>query len=124
MPKRKLTIFYDGACPSCVNDRNWFERRLSQPENVDWYDITGRDADLKAIGVDPELAIRELHVMNAEGEILKELDAYILLFNQVWYLRPIAMMVALPFVKRRLSRWYRRTVDRRLASQGRIEIDK
>lgn len=123
MSKRKLTIFYDGACPSCVHDRNWFERRLRQPENVDWYDITGKEEDLRALGIDPYLAVRELHVMNVEGEILKELDAYILLFNQIWYLRPIAWVMALPFVKIRLSRWYRKMVDRRLAREGRLESD-
>ncbi|MDV5167776.1 DUF393 domain-containing protein [Photobacterium rosenbergii] len=123
MSKRKLTIFYDGACPSCVDDRNWFERRLRQPDNIDWYDITGKEEDLRALGIDPYLAVRELHVMNVEGEIFKELDAYILLFKQVWYLRPIAWVMALPFVKIRLSRGYRKMVDRRLARQGRIESD-
>ncbi|WEM45489.1 DUF393 domain-containing protein (plasmid) [Photobacterium sp. DA100] len=124
MPKRKLTIFYDGACPSCVDDRDWFEHRVRQSENIDWFDITGREDELRALGIDPYLAVRELHVMNAKGEILKEMDAYILLCRQLWYLRPLAWFMGLPFVKIRLSRWYRKTVDRRLAAQGRTESEE
>ncbi|PSU35895.1 thiol-disulfide oxidoreductase DCC family protein [Photobacterium lutimaris] len=124
MTGEKLTIFYDGACPSCVDDRNWFTRRLSHPDNVNWCDITGKEDYLKSLGIDPYLAVKELHVMNDNGAIYKELDAYILLFKQVWYLRPLAWIMAIPLVKGQLSRWYRKTVDRRLAGQGRIGQDK
>ncbi|MGR5062993.1 thiol-disulfide oxidoreductase DCC family protein [Photobacterium sp. DNB22_13_2] len=124
MLKGKLTIFYDGSCSSCVDDRDWFIRQLSRPDNVDWCDITGQDDYLKSLGIDPYLAVKELHVMNVNGEIHKELDAYILLFRQVWYLRPLVWVMAISYVKRRLSRWYRKTVDRRLAAQGRVDQDK
>ncbi|MCQ1059294.1 DCC1-like thiol-disulfide oxidoreductase family protein [Photobacterium sp. DNB23_23_1] len=124
MLERKLTIFYDGACPSCVDDRNWFTRRLSRPDTVVWCDITGKDDYLKSLGIDPYLAVKELHVMDINGEIRKELDAYILLFRQVWYLRPLVWVMAISCVKVRLSRWYRKTVDRRLEGQGRMDIDK
>ncbi|WP_081878922.1 thiol-disulfide oxidoreductase DCC family protein, partial [Photobacterium sanctipauli] len=112
-------IFYDGACPSCVKDRDWFERKLGPQHHVCWYDITGKEAYLKSLGIDPYLAIKELHVMAEDGHIYKELDAYILLFKQVWYFRPLAWVISIPFIKTRLSRWYRKMVDQRLAEQGR-----
>ncbi|MGF1683494.1 thiol-disulfide oxidoreductase DCC family protein [Photobacterium minamisatsumaniensis] len=119
MSKHVLTIFYDGACPSCIKDRDWFERRLGKQSNVRWCDITGKEDYLKSIGIDPYWAVKELHVQHENGFIYKELDAYILLLKQVWYLRPLAWLMSIPLIKKRLSRRYRKAVDLRLEQQGR-----
>jgi hypothetical protein len=58
-----ITVYYDGACPECIKSRYHFEKLAgSAGENIDWLDITGRDDWLRAIGIDPQKALMELHV--------------------------------------------------------------
>lgn len=115
-----LIVYYDGACPRCVADRQRYERLAgSTGEDVQWVDITGRDDELKQIGIDPERALRELHVRDGKGQIHRELDAYILLMRKTRLLRPLAWLIGLPGIRGLLSRGYHAWVDRRLRASGR-----
>ncbi|WP_299018147.1 thiol-disulfide oxidoreductase DCC family protein [uncultured Photobacterium sp.] len=120
MDRLNLTVFYDGSCESCVKDRAYFEHWLGKSVNqVQWFDITDQDAELQRLGIDPALALKELHVQGEDGVIYRELDAYILLLKLVWWLRPVVWVIQIPLVRVRISRWYRRMVDQRLAREGR-----
>ncbi|WP_347330342.1 thiol-disulfide oxidoreductase DCC family protein [Marinimicrobium locisalis] len=115
-----LIVYYDGACPRCVADRKRYERIAGKAgETVQWFDITGRDEELKKVGIDPEKALRELHVRDAHGNIHRELDAYILLMRRTWLLRPLAWLIGLPGIRALISRCYHAWVDRRLRASGR-----
>lgn len=117
----KLTVFYDGGCPSCVRDRNWYEGLSGHTdETVEWLDITGRDAELRALGIDPLAALRELHVRDVDGTLHRELDAYILLMSRVPRLRPLAWLIGLPGLRAMLSWLYRSWVLRRLRRENRV----
>lgn len=118
---RKLTVFYDGACPRCVRDRAWYENlSAAGDEAVEWQDITGRDDELRQLGIEPEAALRELHVRDAEGVIHRELDAYILLMSRVRRLKPLAWLIGLPGLRPLLSHLYRTWVLRRLRNENRL----
>ncbi|MCG2836014.1 DUF393 domain-containing protein [Photobacterium sp. WH77] len=120
MKTSKITVFYDGACPTCVRDRKWYESWLGQhPHLVEWYDITGKDEELAAMGIVPDEALRELHVQDNNGAVHKEMDAYILLLKQIWWMRPVAWLMGLSGIRQVLSAVYRRMVDQRLAREGR-----
>ncbi|WP_024459891.1 thiol-disulfide oxidoreductase DCC family protein [Marinimicrobium sp. LS-A18] len=115
-----LIVYYDGACPRCVADRQRYERLAGRAgEAVQWVDITGRDDELKQRGIDPDRALRELHVQDGEGQIHRELDAYILLMRKTRLLRPVAWLIGLPGIRGLLSRSYHAWVDRRLRKSGR-----
>jgi predicted DCC family thiol-disulfide oxidoreductase YuxK len=119
--ERELTVFYDGACPRCVRDRARYERLAGKAsEAVEWCDITGRDAALRACGIDPHEALLALHVRDAQGRIHRELDAYILLMARTRRLRWLARLIALPGIHHVLSALYRRMVRQRLRRQGRL----
>ncbi len=119
--KAPITVYYDGACPRCRADRRAYERWAGPAaESVVWYDITGREAELASLGIDPGTALRELHVRDAEGRIHRELEAYRLLMARVPRLKPLAWLIGLPLVKPLLSWLYRRWVLRRLHRQGRL----
>lgn len=123
MTKRRttLTVFYDGACPRCVRERARYERlSASTGGDVEWLDITGRDSELDALGIDPSLALRELHVRDADGKVHRELDAYILLMARVPALRPLAWLIGLPGLRWLLARLYRLWVLRRLRRDNRL----
>ncbi|MEJ2762393.1 DCC1-like thiol-disulfide oxidoreductase family protein [Photobacterium sp. MCCC 1A19761] len=120
MAKPRLIVFYDGSCEGCVKDRARYEQWLGrQTARVHWFDITDQEALLRQRGIDPARALRELHVEDQHGTVRRELDAYILLFSLIWWLKPLAWLVSLPGIRSWVSRWYRQHVDARLRREGR-----
>ena len=54
----KITVYYDGACPSCIKDRQNYERLAGKNgDDVVWIDITGKDDELRECGIDPYKAL-------------------------------------------------------------------
>lgn len=119
--KEKIVVYYDGACPSCVKDRHRYERLAGAgADQVEWFDITGREVDLRAIGIDPLKAMTELHVQDEHQRVHSELDAYILLLERVPLLKPLAWLISLPLIRPALARLYHRQVNNRLRCSGRL----
>lgn len=117
----RLRVYYDGACPGCIRDRQWYERLAGRAgESVEWFDITGQDDTLRAAGIDPGEAMRELHVEDSQGRVHREMDAYILLMQRVPVLSPLAWLISLPGIRPLLAAWYHRWVSRRLKRTGRL----
>lgn len=117
----RLRVYYDGSCPSCIRDREHYEKLAGDAgNNVEWVDITGRDEELRSIGIDPQAALKELHVEDGQGRIHREMDAYILLMSRVRLLKPLAWMMGLPVIRPLLARIYHRMVNRRLERTGRM----
>lgn len=116
-----ITVYYDGACPSCIKDRHHYERLSGRASrNVHWFDITGHDDLLRNIGIDPEKALKELHVKIDDRQIVSEMDAYILLLRNVPLLRPLAWVIGLPMIRPVLSKVYHRRVNHRLRRSERL----
>ena len=116
-----ITVFYDGACPSCLKDRRFYERLAGQGgQQVKWLDITGQDEYLKGLGIDPLKALSELHIQLEDGRILFELDAYIILMSRIWLLKPLAYLVSLPVIRPYIAKLYHKSVQKRLKATGRI----
>jgi len=87
----KLVVYCDGACPACIRDRKNYERlSWTSEEQVCWFDITGKNSQLRDVGINQQKALSELHVCDTSGQIGSELDAYILLMNKVPLLKPLA----------------------------------
>ena len=120
--KKKITVYYDGACPSCIKDRENYEKLAGKGgEDVCWFDIAGQNAHLRDIGIDPYKALSELHVCDEHQQIVSELDAYILLMSRVSLLKPLAWLIGLPVIRPLLSSLYHRMVNRRLKKSGRLK---
>ena len=116
-----ITVFYDGACPSCVRDRQHYEKWAGQADTpVCWFDITGQDERLRELGIDPRKALTELHVLDEHRQIRSELDAYILLLAKIPWLKPLAWFIGRPWIRPWLARLYRWSVQRRLRRSGRL----
>ncbi len=115
----KLTVYYDGACPKCRHDRETYEK-LSGPlaDQVCWFDITGQDDRLRDLGIDPKKALSELHVRKPNGQIVSELDAYILLMKPIALLKPLAWLISLPMIRPYIAKLYHWKVERRLEKRG------
>lgn len=67
-----LTVYYDGACPKCIRDRATYQKLSgTTDEQVCWFNITGQESQLRELGIDPQKALAELHVRDADGHISK-----------------------------------------------------
>ncbi len=88
--------------------------------DVHWFDITDREDELTALGIDPQLALTELHVRDEQGHIISELAAYILLMRRVPRLKLLAWLIALPVIRPLLAALYHASVLRRLRRDGRL----
>jgi predicted DCC family thiol-disulfide oxidoreductase YuxK len=116
-----ITVFYDGACSSCINGRNTYEKLAGRKgKGIHWVDISDPEVDLRSSGIDPWEAKRELHVRDDASRVVSELDAYVLLMKKVPVLRPVARFIGLPLIRPFLSVLYRRTVNARLARTHRL----
>jgi predicted DCC family thiol-disulfide oxidoreductase YuxK len=116
-----IKVFYDGACPSCVQDRRFYQRLAGKGStNILWLDLNGHEVELKALGIDPFMALTELYIQLEDGQILSELDAYIVLLSRVWILSPLAWLISLPFIRPKLANYYHRRVMSRLKASGRL----
>ena len=116
-----ITVFFDGACPSCVRDRAQYEKLAGDAgDNILWFDITGNEKLLRELGIDPQKALTELHVQDEHQQVLSEIDAYILLLKKVPLLTPLAWLIGLPLIRPMLSKAYRRMVLNRLQRSGRL----
>lgn len=114
-----LTVYYDGACPKCIRDRDTYQKLSgATDQQVCWFDITGQEKELRELGIDPQKALSELHVRDVDGRIVSELDAYILLMNKVPKLKPLAWLIGLPLVRPFLAKMYHWQVNRRLRVRG------
>jgi predicted DCC family thiol-disulfide oxidoreductase YuxK len=117
----RITVYYDGACPSCVKDRQNYEKLAGKNgDDVAWVDITGKDDELRACGIDPHKALTELHIKDESRKIHSELDAYIVLMNRISILKPLAWFIGLPLIRPLLSRIYHQQVNRRLRRDKRL----
>jgi len=112
---KKITVYYDQSCPSCVKDRVVFERLAGKrASRFIWFDITHQDEALRALGIEPIKALRELHIKDANGNIHSEMDAYSIIMKQIPLLWPLGVIICLPLIKPILSHFYRKSVDKRL----------
>ena len=119
--KNHCNVYYDGACPECVKDRETYEKLAGKAgENVCWIDITGQEEQLRKIGIDPHKALTELHVQDEHQQIHSEMDAYILLMSKVPVLKPLAWLIGLPLIRPLLAKVYHDQVNRRLRRSGRL----
>jgi len=118
---RHITVYYDASCPKCVKDRQNYEHMAgASASDVCWMDITDHDDALQDLGIDPRLALTELHVQDKQGRILSEIDAYILLMQRVPRLRALAWLISLPVIRPVCAFLYHRMVIRRLRKEGRL----
>lgn len=121
MPSQSaINVFYDAECPLCRKERRRYERWAGKNVgDIAWLDVTEHQQMLRAKGVEPEVALRSLHVETANGQLIEGIDAYRLLMARIPLLVPIAWIISLPGIKTGLRKLYDVWVKRRLQEQGR-----
>lgn len=88
----KTTMFYDGGCPICRREVAHYQR-LDAAKRIRWVNIDGEPEALDAVGISHPEAMRRLHVLNREGELLKGAHAFATIWSELPYYRGVSQLV-------------------------------
>ena len=87
-----IRCFHDGECPLCRLEIRAM-RRLDTQQNIDWIDLHSGHPEMAQAGVDKSSAMAALHVVDANGTLLKGVPAFLLLWEQLPYYRRAAALI-------------------------------
>ena len=93
-----IKVFYDGECGLCRREIGHY-RKIAPPDRFDWVDITKASAELEAVGLTFDRALRRLHAQDAQGALHKGVDAFLLIWRHLPRWRFLAPLVAFPLIK-------------------------
>lgn len=92
--ERRLTVYYDGACPICTTEVRFY-RAQAGGEEIDWVNLqNASEADLE--GLDREKALSRLHVRDEQGRMLEGIPAFAGLLERLPRLSPLGRLMGLP----------------------------
>jgi len=61
-------VFYDGACPICSREIEFYRRHGSE-DRIDWVDIGSSESITMPSGLTREQGLARLHFMDHEGRL-------------------------------------------------------
>lgn len=99
----KAQVFLDGVCQVCSWEAR-FVRRHDSERRIEFIDISAPDFSPAAWNVDPREVHKYLHIRNADGQTLKGLPAFILMWSMLPKYRWVARLVSQPGIFK-LSEW-------------------
>lgn len=80
---KKLTVFYDGACPLCEREMGFYRKQRGADE-VCWIDVSHSSKDKICRGVSKEQVLTRFHVMRSDGTLVSGGQA----FAELWAALP------------------------------------
>ena len=75
-----VTVFYDGACPLCATEIDFYRRRRGA-ERVAWVDASAGSDSILAPGLTRTEALRRFHVRDASGQWVSGGRAFAVLWS-------------------------------------------
>lgn len=115
------TMFYDGGCPACMRGVRHYQR-LDWAGRIQWVDLLRQPDVLEPYGVSFAAAMDELHVIDAQGQLVKGAYAFVALWTELPWYRWLAWVARLPGVLPLLDTAYRRMSRGRYARRCREGI--
>ena len=80
---KKLTVFYDGACPLCEREIGFYRKQRGADE-VCWIDVSRSSNDRVTPGLSRDQALARFHVMRNDGTVVSGGQA----FAELWVALP------------------------------------
>lgn len=77
---KKLTVFYDGACPLCEREIGFYRRRKGAGD-VHWVDVSAAGGDEVAPGLSRSQAMARFHVRDESGRLVDGGAAFAMLWR-------------------------------------------
>ena len=96
-----LTLFYDGLCPLCSREINYYRKRAGDDASIQFLDITAPGFDAAGHGLDAAKIHREMHVKVGD-EVHVGVKAFLALWRRIpgfhWMARLGSLPVVYPFL--------------------------
>ncbi|MCU0838652.1 MAG: DUF393 domain-containing protein [Rhodospirillales bacterium] len=96
-----VVVFYDGACPLCSAEIDFYRRRRGA-DGVCWLDVSQSTQDEVAPGLTRESALNRFHVRDADGRLISGGAAFVALWSalpglgwlgSLFRWRPLAVLI-------------------------------
>ena len=118
----ELTLLFDGACPLCVREVHFLQRRDRQGRMA-FVDIDAHDYDPDAhAGISYRVAMGRIHAIAGSGEVLRD----VAVFREAYRLIGLGWLYAptrWPMIGAVVDWVYRIWADRRLQITGRADLE-
>lgn len=105
-PGRGLTVLYDGACPLCSREIDWYRRQRAH-EAICWVDVARCEDAALPRGIDRAAALRRFHVLEADGRPVTGAAAFLRLWSAYPRLACYVELARLPGLLPLMERAYR-----------------
>lgn len=102
----ELTIFYDGACPLCRREIDFYQRRRGA-EKLSWVDVSRCSEEEVAPGLSKQAALARFHVQSSDGSLASGGEAFARLWTSLPGFRTIGRILQLPPLAWLAERGYR-----------------
>ncbi len=70
----RITILYDGRCPTCVAQANLLRGLDREGNRIGWVDMTARGFEAATFGLDPEEVRTQVHGVLADGTVVRGME--------------------------------------------------
>jgi predicted DCC family thiol-disulfide oxidoreductase YuxK len=118
-PGWKINLLYDGACPLCLREVNFLQKKDAGRGLVKFTDIAELDYNpVENGGVDFETAMGRIHAVRADGTVIKNVAVFQEVYEALgigWMYAPTKWPIVGPVVNKIYDLW----ADQRLAVTGR-----
>ena len=123
-PAPELTLLFDGGCPLCLREVDFLRRRVGSSGRMAFVDIDSsayRPDD--HAGISYREAMGRIHAIDAEGQILKDLEVFRRAYELIglgWIYAPTRWPLLKPLAAALYGLWARA----RLRLTGRPDLDE
>ncbi len=103
--RRRLTTFYNGACPVCRGEIRHY-KRISRSRQLDlaWCDISRDRYITERLGLEREAVKRRLHAIDRDGRLFIGVAAFAAIWRELPNYRWAAWLISRPVI-RPVSAW-------------------
>lgn len=102
----QLTVFYDGACPLCRREIDFYQRR-DAARSIDWVDVSRCAGETVVPGLTKAEAMARFHVKRADGQLASGGLAFAQLWAALPGFRPFGLVLQWPPLAWLTERVYR-----------------
>jgi predicted DCC family thiol-disulfide oxidoreductase YuxK len=103
---KRPVVFYDGDCPLCRREIAHYQR-IDGEGRLRWVDAAGEPDILTGYELTLEAAMAELHVLDADGQWQRGVDAFLVIWAHLPRYRWLVRLVSFPGLHGLLSIAYR-----------------
>jgi len=82
MNKPDLTLYYDGLCPLCSREIDYYRKKVAGDPGVSFVDITAPDFVAEQHGLDARRVHRVMHV-RYDGKVYTGPDAFLAIWKRI-----------------------------------------